>query len=60
MIYHALLHGLALLFSAPPLDSFAEGSRPSTTAELVFRARELLRLVTNMVLQAYSEVTHVY
>lgn len=58
VIYHGLLDGMALLCSSiAPAISLAQS--PSPGGPLV-PDRELLRLLTNMVLQTQSEVMHVY
>lgn len=58
VIYHGLLDGIALLCaSITPVISLVQG--PSTVTPSV-PDRELLRLLTNMVLQTQSEVMHVY
>jgi hypothetical protein len=58
VVYHGLVQGLTMLLCATPAGSVA--TRTATTAGVVARDRELLRLLTNMVLQVQSEVTHVY
>lgn len=58
VIYHGLVDGLQLLCSSPgrsktPIErlSVAQSTPPD---------RELIRLLTNMVLQTQAEVMHVY
>lgn len=58
VIYHGLLDGIALLCSAPHGEALRL-LRPSIPRPSV-PDRELLRLLTNMVLQTQSEVMHVY
>jgi hypothetical protein len=58
VIYHGLLDGVASLCSST--DCGAVGAqRPSTLRPSVCD-HELLRLLTNMVLQTQSKVMHVY
>jgi hypothetical protein len=58
VVYHGLIEGMTLLGSspAPRTDPAPYVSVPP----IVPRDRELLRLLTNMVLQTQSEVMHVY
>lgn len=56
VIYHGLIEGLTLLCSATD-RSAVQAPRPSAPPPI---PRELLRLLTNMVLQTQSEVMHVY
>jgi hypothetical protein len=58
VIYHGLLQGVALLCSAP--DRGAARTRPVAASRSPVLESDLLRLVTNMVLQTQSEVMHVY
>jgi hypothetical protein len=58
VIYHGLLDGVALLCSSTDCRS-PRPQHPSTPRPSV-SDRELLRLLTNMVLQTQSEVMHVY
>lgn len=57
VVYHGLLRGVALLCSAPDRASRRPrmGEPRRTTVE-----SDLLRLLTNMVLQTQSQVMHVY
>ncbi len=58
VIFHGLLDGMALLCSSiGPVISLAQN--PSTPRPSV-PDRELLRLLTNIVLQTQLEVMHVY
>lgn len=58
VIYHGLLDGVALLCSSA--DCLAPRSERPSTPQPSVPDRELLRLLTNMVLQTQSEVMHVY
>src|ERR1700677_3375176 len=58
VIYHGLLHGVALLCSAP--DRAATRMQPGAAPRSPVLQSDLLRLLTNMVLQTQSEVMHVY
>jgi hypothetical protein len=58
VIYHGLLDGVALLCSSTDRGA-VRAQRPSAPRPSV-PDRELLRLLTNMVLQTQSEVMHVY
>lgn len=58
VIYHGLLDGMALLCSAPDHD--ASRVRRLATPRPAVPDHELLRLLTNMVLQTQSELMHVY
>ena len=58
VIYHGLLDGVALLCSSTDCRALRP-QRPATPRPSV-SDRELLRLLTNMVLQTQSEVMHVY
>jgi hypothetical protein len=57
VIYHGVLDGLALLCSASETRVVAA---PSSSTPRSAPDRDLLRLLTNMVLQTQSEVMHVY
>ena len=59
VFYHGMIEGLKLLGTS----SGAGGSPAALAASSprpIAHDRDLLRLLTNMVLQAQSEVTHVY
>ena len=58
VIYHGLLDGVALLCSST--ERRAPRLRQPSTPRPSVPDRELLRLLTNMVLQTQSEVMHVY
>jgi hypothetical protein len=58
VIYHGLLDGVALLCSSTDCGA-PRAQHPSIPRPSV-PDRELLRLLTNMVLQTQSEVMHVY
>ena len=58
LIYHGLLDGVALLCSST--DCGAPRARHPSTSLPSVCDHELLRLLTNMVLQTQSEVMHVY
>lgn len=58
VIYHGLLRGVALLCSAP--DRGATRMQPVAAPRSLVLESDLLRLLTNMVLQTQSEVMHVY
>jgi hypothetical protein len=58
VIYHGLLDGVALLCSSTECRA-PRPQHPSTPRPSVLD-RDLLRLITNMVLQTQSEVMHVY
>lgn len=58
VIYHGLLDGVALLCSST--DCGASRASLLSTPRPSVPDRELLRLLTNMVLQTQSEVMHVY
>ncbi|MGH7877866.1 MAG: hypothetical protein ACRETD_00405 [Steroidobacteraceae bacterium] len=58
IIYHGLFDGVALLCSSP--DRGAVLAQRSSAPRPSVPDRELLRLLTNMVLQTQSEVMHVY
>jgi hypothetical protein len=58
VIYHGLLDGVALLCSSR--DCRASHPQHSSKPRPSVSDRELLRLLTNMVLQTQSEVMHVY
>ena len=58
VIYHGLVDGVASLCSSTDCEA-ARAHRPSTPRSSVCD-HELLRLLTNMVLQTQSEVMHVY
>ena len=59
IVYHGMLRGLAVILTevgpevspSPPIVPVLPG---------VFMDREILRLITNMVLQSQSEMRHVY
>jgi hypothetical protein len=58
IVYHGMLRGLAVILTVVP----AEGARAPDVPVLEAGPldRELLRLLTNMVLQSQSQVKHVY
>lgn len=58
VIYHGMLRGLAVILTDIPsiVSALPRTSTPDTRP----LDRELLRLVANMVLQAQSQVSHVY
>ncbi|MGH8142372.1 MAG: hypothetical protein ACREU2_07650 [Steroidobacteraceae bacterium] len=58
VVYHGMLHGLALLTWGPPDPP----TRPlqSAIAPSLSGDRGLIRLLANMVLQTHFEVKHVY
>ena len=58
VIYHGLLDGVALLCSST--DCRVSRPQHSSKPRPPVADRELLRLLTNMVLQTQSEVIHVY
>jgi hypothetical protein len=59
VVYHGMIEGMKLLGT-----SSGGGGSPAavavSSARPIAHDRDLLRLLTNMVLQAQSEVTHVY
>lgn len=57
VVYHGLLEGMKLLCSSSACDVFPV---QRTSVAPITHDRELLRLLTNMVLQTQSEVMHVY
>ena len=58
VIHHGLLRGVTLLLS---YQASAHAAPPCPAAPAPFiQHREFLHLVANMVLQAHSEVSHVY
>ena len=59
VIYHGLLQGVALLCSAPDRER-PLACNPSQAPRSPVLENDLLRLLTNMVLQTQSEVMHVY
>jgi hypothetical protein len=58
VIYHGLLDGVASLCSSTGYE--AVGVRRPSTPRPSLCDQELLRLLTNMVLQTQSDVMHVY
>jgi hypothetical protein len=58
IVYHGMLRGLAVILTEAP----AEGERASRAPVLEAGPLdgELLRLLTNMILQSQSQVKHVY
>jgi hypothetical protein len=56
VVYHGLLQGVALLCSAPDRAARKRVAQPRPPVV----ESDLLRLLTNMVLQTQSEVMHVY
>jgi hypothetical protein len=58
VIFHGFLHGVALLCSAP--DRIAARVQHKAAPRPAAFESDLLRLLTNMVLQTQSEVMHVY
>ncbi|MCB1947164.1 MAG: hypothetical protein KDF55_16705 [Thauera sp.] len=59
VVYHGMLHGLALIMTRPsatPPVSCGEASAIAT----VPHDRQLVRLLANMLLRTQSEVVHVY
>jgi hypothetical protein len=59
VVYHGMLRGLALILTEAAPNSPSSSPR-APVADGVHIDRELLRLIANMVLQAQSQVTHVY
>jgi hypothetical protein len=57
VIYHGMLRGLAVMLTDIPSPTSSPRISTPGPASL---DRELLRVVTNMVLQAQSQVSHVY
>jgi hypothetical protein len=57
VIYHGMLRGLDVMLTDIPSTC---SSRRTSTPDPAPLDRELLRVVTNMVLQAQSQVSHVY
>lgn len=58
VVYHGLIEGMTLLGSSPARR--ADPAPCASAQPMVPHDRELLRLLTNMVLQTQSEVMHVY
>ena len=58
VVHHGLLRGATLLLSSQ-VSADATAHRPAAPAPFI-QDREFLHLVANMVLQAHSEVSHVF
>ena len=58
IVYHGLVHGLAVLLDATPQRPQLAVS--ATVVPSLRGDREFLHLLANMVLRAHSESTHVY
>ena len=58
VVHHGLLRGVSLLLSSKA-SAHPTAHRPAAPAPFI-QDREFLHLVANMVLQAHSEVSHVY
>jgi hypothetical protein len=58
VIYHGMLHGLAVILTNIPATEFSPTPAPGSDIRPL--DRELLHLVANMVLQSQAQVSHVY
>jgi hypothetical protein len=58
IVYHGMLRGLSVILTETPAEAPHAPNAP--TLEAVPLDRELLRVLTNMVLQSQSQVKHVY
>jgi hypothetical protein len=58
IVYHGLLRGLSVILTEAPADIARAPEAPALEARPL--DRELLRVLTNMVLQSQSQVKHVY
>lgn len=56
--FHGLIHGMAIIAHEMPEPTRSGAERP--TEPEASRDRALVRVLANMVLQAHSEVRHVY